>query len=122
MGFKVIRDFVKDQDDKGAVGVVSTKPTHWLHMRTDDKDDDLSRYDYRGGKIKVRLMDDDDAVHFHGLVDDGGFSCEIFLDWGMPYSGATSLEMHIESYKELYGEPKFEELLSKDGRWYSYMG
>lgn len=122
MGFKVTRDFVNEKGSKGTVGVESAPPTHWLHMRTDDDPNDLSRYNYHGGKIKVRLVDEDNNIHFHGLVDDGEFSCELFLDWGTPYSGATSLEMHIDSYKELFGEPKYEKYLSKDGKWYSYMG
>lgn len=121
MGFKVIKDCIKEENRTGAVGTESIPPTHWLKMRTDDDPNDLARYKYSGGDIKVRLLDDDQNIYYHGLVDDDEFSCELFLDWGTSYAGAVALEMHIDSYKKLFGEPEHPQLLSKDGKWYSYM-
>ncbi|MDA6131199.1 hypothetical protein OSK38_28020, partial [Escherichia coli] len=85
-------------------------------------DMDDQRYEYNGGDIKVRLMDDDGYVHYHALVDDDDFSCELLLSWGGSYSGAIALEMHIDDYQKFFGKPKHERFISKCGKWYSYMG
>lgn len=121
MGFKIIRDFIKEKDEEGAVGIESKKPRHFLQAYIDRPMDDDS-YEYNGGKIKVRLLDGDNQVYYHALVDDDDFSCDLCLNWGGGYAGCVSLDMHIDSYIELFGKPKYEKLISKDGRWYGYMG
>ena len=120
MGFKIIRDFTIDRGEKGAVGIESIRQTgvNALFM----SDEDQEKCVYQDGKIKVRLNDDDGNIYYHALVDDSDFSCELLLDWGMGFAGAVAMDMHIDNYKELFGEPKNEGFLSKDRKWYSYMG
>ncbi|NUH84770.1 hypothetical protein HUN92_13680 [Bacillus firmus] len=120
MGFKITRDFIRDKDEKGQVGNESVRQTGLNAMFMSEEDQE--KCIYKGGKIKVRLLDDDGNIYYHAHVDDDDFSCELLLDWGMGFAGCTSLDMHIESYKELFGEPKHEKLISKCGKWYSYMG
>ena len=120
MGFKVIRDFIeKDSKDK-AVGIESAKPSNfWQSHMNVDPDSDV--YEYNGGKIKIRLRDDDNNVYYHLYVDDIEFSCELASDWGTGYAGAVHLDLHIDDYKKYIGTPKYEKYISKCGKWYSYM-
>jgi len=119
MGFKITKDYIKDEGTKGNVGVESIEPTNFLQMYIDQTDP--TKYKYNGGSIKVRLKDDDKNVYYHGLVDDIDFSCELFLDWGMSDAGCTSLDLYKEDWDRLTGG-KEHPYLSKDGKWYSYMG
>lgn len=120
MGFKVIRDFItKSNEDCFAVGIESArqKGLNAMFMTEEEQEQCL----YHGGKIKVRLLDSDGNIYYHGFVDDDDFSCELFQRWGEGFAGSTDLEMHIESYKELFGEPKNPKYISKCGKWYEYM-
>jgi hypothetical protein len=121
MGFKVTRDFItKKEENCFAVGIESArqKGMNAMFMSEEEQEKCL----YKEGKIKVRLLDGDGNIYYHGMVDDEDFSCELFLMWGQGFAGCTDLEMHIDSYKALYGEPKYENYLSKCGKWYQYMG
>ena len=120
MGFKVIRDFISEAGEESAVGIKSKKPRTFWQERI-GVDSESEAYEYNGGKIKIRLKDDDGNVYYHCYVDDGNLSCELALDWGISYAGAVTLDMHIEGYRQLVGEPKYEQFLSKDGKWYTYM-
>jgi len=121
MGFKITRDFIKGKGEQGAVGTVSLKPAHifqaFLGVDMDDE-----RYEYNGGKTKVRLMDDEGRVHHHAFVDDTDMSCELLLRWGANYSGSTNVDMHLNDYRNRFGVPKYEKLISKCGNWYQLMG
>jgi len=121
MGFKIIRDFVSEKDeDTYAVGRESKPPRHWIQGFVGKELNDPV-YSFNNGEIKVRLLDDDGGIHYHALVDDDDESCELLLRWGEAMSGAVVIDMHIDSYKAMYGEPKYTKLLSKDGKWYSHM-
>lgn len=120
MGFKIIRDFVKDKDEEGQVGNVSVRQTGINALFMSEEDQKLC--EYRGGKIKVRVKDDDGGIHFHAYIDNDDMSEELLMNWSTTYSGCTNMDMHIDSYRELFGEPKNEKFLSKDGKWYAYIG
>lgn len=121
MGFRVIRDFGKDKDERGAVGIESAKPRHWVHSHMGvDMDSDV--YLYKGGTIKVRAKDDDGNIYYHIYVDDPDFSCELAFDWATSYAGACALDIWLDDYEKLYGPPKYEQYVSKDKKWYAYMG
>jgi hypothetical protein len=121
MGFKVTRDFITKKDEECyAVGIESIRQKGFNAMFMSEEEQEQCLY--HGGKIKVRLLDCDGNIYYHGVVDDDEFSCELFLKWGEGFAGATQLEMHIDNYKELFGEPKYKEYISKDNKWYSYMG
>ncbi|APT48335.1 hypothetical protein [Bacillus safensis] len=116
MGFKVTRDYVNDNDKEiGTVSAVPSNPFQW-HMGASEED-----YLYKEGKIKVRLLDEDGNVYFHGLVDDTVFSAELFLDWGMRYAGATNLDLSMDDWKKERGEEEHP-YPSKDGKWVSLIG
>lgn len=124
MGFKIIRDFIKEQDEKGAVGTVSIRQTGFnAFFMTEEQQEQC---EYHEGKIKVRLKDDDGNIYYHAFVDDEDFSCELLLEWGMSYAGTTDLDLHIESAKEIYKnvdvEERFARLISKDRKWIAHMG
>lgn len=116
MGFKVTRDFTNDKEDS-IVGYVSEVPRNPLHMYMGVNEEN---YIYKEGKIKVRLVDDDGGICFHGLVDDFNFSAEFFLDWGMRYAGATTLDLSMDDWK-IWGEGMEHPYPSKDGKWVSFM-
>lgn len=118
MGFKVVRDFVKDKGEKGTVGVESIPPTHWLHWHFGKQEED---YTYKGGQIKVRLLDDDGHVCCHALVDETDFSCELLLDWGTGFAGCTRLDLSMKDWNEESGGRKHP-YPTKDGKWVYYMG
>lgn len=118
MGFKITRDFVKDAGTKGVTGKESAPPTHWLYGYVGKTDED---YLYKGGKIKVRLTDDDGGILFHAVVDEEDFSCEMLLDWGARYAGATGLDMSKADWDTLHNGRKHP-YESKDGKWVQYMG
>lgn len=120
MGFKVTRDFIKEKDEKGAVGIESATPNHIFQMLSDVPEG--CTWDYNGGKIKVRLKDCDGNIYYHGLVDDDDFSCELFLTWGGSYAGTTDLDMHMDNYLQLNEKVDYASLVSKDGKWFHYMG
>lgn len=122
MGFKVTRDFIKDEGTNGRVGTESIEPTNPIQLKFAQMDNNLDQYNYNGGDIKVRLLDDDGNVYYHGLVDNNELSFELFLEWGASDAGCTSLDIHMDAYKILHGEPKYKNQISKDGKWYSYMG
>lgn len=118
MGFKVTRDFIKDAGTNGAVGTESIRQTGFNAMfMTEEQQEGCV---YKGGKIKVRLLDDDGAICFHAVVDETDDSCELLLQWGMG-RGCTSLDLHMTEWeKESNG--KVHPYPSKDGKWVSYMG
>jgi len=114
VGFKIIRDFI----ETGAVGIESVRQTGFnaLFMTEEQQ----KGCEYHGGKIKVRLKDDDGGIYYHAYVDDIEGSCELLLDWGMGYAGTTCLDLHIVHWIQEYGEEK-PSALSKDGKWVGYM-
>lgn len=120
MGFKIIKDFIKDAGEKGSVGTESVRQTgmNALFMSEEDQEKCI----YKGGTIKVRLLDDDGGICYHAHVDDEDFSCELLLEWGMGFAGCTNMDMHMDSYKKIFGNPKYEKYISKCGKWYAYMG
>lgn len=120
MGFKITRDFIEKNKNSQAVGTESVAPTHWLQMYMGDHTEE--DYNYKGGKIKFRLLDDDENIYYHGLADDDDLSTQLAFDWGRSYAGTVGLDLHIDSYRELYGEPKHKELISKCGKWYGHIG
>jgi hypothetical protein len=119
MGFKVTRDYVKDKDEKGQVGNESIRQTGFNAMFMSEEEQE--QCEYHGGKIRVRLRDDDGNIHYHGVVDDIDFSAELFLNWGMSFSGAVSLDLYKEDWDKLT-DNREHPYLSKDGKWYSFMG
>lgn len=124
MGFKITRDFIKEEDEKGAVGTVSIRQTGFNAFFMSEEEQE--QCEYHDGKIKVRLKDSDGNIYYHALVDDDSFSCELLLEWGMSYAGATDLDIHMQSAKEIYKkinvEEHFSRLITKDGRWIAHMG
>ncbi|MGG4037880.1 hypothetical protein, partial [Heyndrickxia ginsengihumi] len=88
----------QDVDEKGAVGIESIRQSGFnaLFMSEEEQEKCL----YKGGKIKVRLLDDDGNVCYHAVVDETDFSCELLLDWGMSYAGCTRLDLKMEHWIE----------------------
>jgi hypothetical protein len=120
VGFKIIRDFIKSEGEKGAVGIESARQTGFNAMfMTEEQQEQCI---YKGGKIKVRLLDDDKNIYYHAYVDDDDFSCELLLSWGGSYAGCVSLDLHINDHLAIYKKVEYESLLSKDGRWVAHMG
>lgn len=119
MGFKITRDFVEDDKSRSQVGNESIRQSGVKALFMSEKDQ--QDCEYNGGKIKVRLRDEDGNIHYHAFVDNNELSYDLLYNWGMTNSGAVIIDMHIDSYKELHGEPKYKESISKDGKWYSYI-
>jgi hypothetical protein len=121
MGFKVTRDFItKKGEESYASGIESVRQKGFNAMFMSEEEQEKCLY--HGGKIKVRLKDSDGNIYYHGVVDDDDFSCELFLQWGQGFAGSTDLDIHIDDYKKLFGEPKYEFYVSKCGKWYAFMG
>lgn len=118
MGFKVIRDFTEKDKDKSAVGIESIPPKHWLQAYAGKEDD--SEYPYKGGQIKIRLLDDDGNIYYHALVDDIDFSCQLALDWSGSFAGCTELDLRKEDWDRLT-EGREHPYPSKDGKWVAHM-
>ena len=53
---------------------------------------------YKGGKNKFRLKDDDSEIYYYGVSDDD--SDFMPLDWAMPRFGCTIIEYRNEKTKE----------------------
>lgn len=117
MGFKIVRDFVKDAGEKGCVGTESMPPKYWFNWHFGKEEED---YLYKGGQIKVRLRDDDGKVLYHALVDETDFSCELVLDWATGYAGATMLDLSMSDW-EAESKGRQHPYPSKDGKWVYYM-
>jgi len=119
MGFKITRDYVKDEGEKGCVGLESVRQRGINAFFLTEKEQEQA--EYHGGKIKVRLRDEDNNIHFHAVVDDEDFSCELLLRWGGTYSGATDLDLYKEDWDRLTNNREHP-YVSKDGKWVYYMG
>ena len=76
MGFKITRDYIKDENEKGQVGNESVRQTGFNAMFMSEEEQE--NCDYHGGKIKVRLKDDDGNIYYHGVVDDIDYSVNYF--------------------------------------------
>jgi hypothetical protein len=121
MGFKIIREIGVKKEDSRAVGIESVRQTGFNAMFMSEEEQEQCLY--KGGKIKVRLKDCDQNVYYHAYVDDDDFSCELLLNWGQGYAGATDLDLHMDDYKKLYGDKiNYPNLISKDGKWFALMG
>lgn len=121
MGFKIIREIGETKETSKAVGIESVKQTGFNAMFMSEEEQEQCVY--KDGKIKVRLKDCDGNVYYHAYVDDEDFSCELLLSWGHSYAGATDLDIHMNDYIRIFGEKiDYPHLVSKDAKWYHYMG
>jgi hypothetical protein len=118
MGFKITRDYVKDKGEKGQVGNESIRQTgiNALFMSQEEQE----KCEYHGGKIRVRIKDDDQNIYYHAFVDDIDFSCELFLNWGTGYAGAVALDLYKEDWDRITNGREHP-YVSKDGKWLGYM-
>jgi hypothetical protein len=119
MGFKITRDYTAEKGETGAKGTESIRQTGFNALFMSEEQQEQSVY--RGGQIKVRLKDDDGNIYFHALVDETDFSCELLLEWGGNYAGATNLDLSMIDW-ERGSKGKEHPYPSKDGKWVSYMG
>ena len=119
MGFKITRDYISDKNEKSQVGNESVRQTGFNAIFMSEEEQE--NCEYHGGKIKVRLKDDDGSVYYHGVVDDIDDSCELFLEWGTRFAGCTGLDLYKADWDRLTNNREHP-YLSRCGKWYGYMG
>lgn len=80
MGFKITKDNVHVKEE---------------HQQWDCKGKEY--WNYKGGKHKFRLLDDDGEIYFYGFSDNN--SSFRPLDWAMPQWGCTEIQYRNEQTK-----------------------
>jgi hypothetical protein len=92
MGFKITKDNVHNTEEYKKWDCVG-KTFYCVCECCED-----SPTEYKEGKHKFRLLDDDGEIYYYGVSDDN--SCFCPLDWAEPLWGCTEIQYRNEKTKE----------------------